>query len=476
MNSHEAKLKFLLHVTKHGLQSFDSGGTVLSGPGSSVQMPTQGNTGVTGLAGGLGLTNQANLGAANIQPGTNAAQLNASYGDVQQGLANQRGLANTLIPQASGAVNNQGLLASQLVNQIQGNGPSVAQNQLNQATGQNIANQAALMASARGASNNPALIARQAAEQGANISQNAAGQAATLRAQEQIAAQNNLANLSANQIAQSGQAANNLTSAQQAEQNILQYANAANNNANVSMQNNLNSNAAQIGAANQGVAGGLLGGILSGGSSVLGGLGKVFGLAEGGEVPSDDSSTKVLKENYHESPKHGYMKLFADGGNVIMGNPISGGIAPAQSFAGNWLVTPNYGGQIDNTPISNLGNADTGKDLQKSISDSGSSLGKAIKGKPDEFEQFKDVDPTLQAEGGTINSRKHLAAKGGKVKANSAKEKAEVKDNSYKNDKIPALLSEGEIVLPRTVTKHPNAPEMAAEFVRRTIAKKGLRK
>ena len=65
--------------------------------------------------------------------------------------------------------------------------------------------------------------------------------------------------------------------------------------------------------------------------------------------------------------------------------------------------------------------------------------------------------------------------KGGKVKADSKAEKAVKADNSYSNDKIPAMLSEGEIVLPRSVTMHPMAPAKAAAFVRRIKAKKGLK-
>ena len=41
-----------------------------------------------------------------------------------------------------------------------------------------------------------------------------------------------------------------------------------------------------------------------------------------------------------------------------------------------------------------------------------------------------------------------------------------VPGDSPVNDKVPAMLSPGEIVLPRSVATHPNAPELAKEFVK----------
>jgi hypothetical protein len=65
-----------------------------------------------------------------------------------------------------------------------------------------------------------------------------------------------------------------------------------------------------------------------------------------------------------------------------------------------------------------------------------------------------------------------IAAKsGGKVPG-----KSKVKDDSLKNDTVPAMLSAGEIVIPRHITMHPDAPEKAAAFVRAILAKKGLKK
>lgn len=46
---------------------------------------------------------------------------------------------------------------------------------------------------------------------------------------------------------------------------------------------------------------------------------------------------------------------------------------------------------------------------------------------------------------------------------------AEVAGDSYANDKVSAILSPGEIVLPRSVTMSDNAPEQAANFVKKTL-------
>lgn len=76
-------------------------------------------------------------------------------------------------------------LAQMLSEQAQGKGPSVAQTQLQQGRNAAMANAMAMQASARGG--NPALAARTAQQQQAQIAQGAAGQAAQLRAQEMLA-------------------------------------------------------------------------------------------------------------------------------------------------------------------------------------------------------------------------------------------------------------------------------------------------
>lgn len=93
--------------------------------------------------------------------------------------------------QAQAAQANVGAQQSQLggllMQRAQGQGPSVAELQLQQATQQNAQQAAGLLGSRLGL--NPALVARQAAMMQAGANQTAAGQAALLRAQEQQGAQ-----------------------------------------------------------------------------------------------------------------------------------------------------------------------------------------------------------------------------------------------------------------------------------------------
>jgi hypothetical protein len=52
--------------------------------------------------------------------------------------------------------------------------------------------------------------------------------------------------------------------------------------------------------------------------------------------------------------------------------------------------------------------------------------------------------------------------------------KASVKGDSLKNDTVPKHLNEGDIILPRHITTHPDAPAKAAEFVKAILAKHRL--
>lgn len=66
-----------------------------------------------------------------------------------------------------------------------------------------------------------------------------------------------------------------------------------------------------------------------------------------------------------------------------------------------------------------------------------------------------------------------LADKGGKVDAKKPQQKASVSGDSLQNDKIPAMLSEHEIVIPREIAMHPDAPDKAREFVANIVAQHG---
>lgn len=308
-----------------GRAYFDDGGQAyaLGGPGDNgtVRNETNPNTGFLGsINSALGLNNNFQASGANVQQGTNSAQLNRAYNQVQGALGNQQDLTSTLTPGVGSAAADQAALAEQYGAMAQGQGPNPALMQLNQATGKNVANQAALMAGQRGAGANAGLIARQAAMQGAATQQDAAGQAATLQAQQQIAAQQNLANLATNRISQAGQAVTGLNSAQQNEQAMLQNANTSANNAAVGMQSNINNVNAQTSAANQNMAANTMGGIMSAlsGSSAMSMLG-----AKGGVVDTKnrDHHLMLAEMNAH-SLQHA--KKFDEGGQVDNDTPNLG--------------------------------------------------------------------------------------------------------------------------------------------------------
>lgn len=173
--------------------------------------------------------------------------------------------------------------------QMAGTGPSVAQNQLNQATNTNLSNAMGMAASARGV--NPALAARQAQQSGAMMNQQAAGQAATMRAQEQLGAQNMLGN----------------------QLNSMQTQN-------LQMQG-VNANTAAQNAQTQGqIVGGMLGGIGSAAGAGAGGKynGGMVGYADGGSVQPRSSIT-----NYLLNPV-----MAAAQGNTVPGQPLVPGDNP----------------------------------------------------------------------------------------------------------------------------------------------------
>lgn len=240
----------------------------------------------------LGLSGNGPAGGGNI--GADKTQLGVAANDVYGALqASQNfnpfnnGLQSNILAQ-------QQTLADQLQQQSMGQGPNPAQQALANSTGQNVANQAALMAGQRGAGANAGLIARQSAQQGAATQQQAVGQSALMQAQQQIAAQQALANQQANM--------GNLASTQNSQfmQNVANQGNLALGNqgqlwnATESAQG-LNSGAAQAQAKQQGnffsglvgAAGSALMGPAKPASGAGGGGGDVMGpaFAKGGSVP-----------------------------------------------------------------------------------------------------------------------------------------------------------------------------------------------
>lgn len=237
--------------------------------------------------------------------GATAEQANQSYGNTQTGLQQQQAFLQAL--QAQNGIQNQSDVYNQLNQISQGQGPNPAQAMLAQSTGQNVANQAALMAGQRGASANTGLIARQAAQQGAGIQQNAAGQAATLQAQQSLGAIGQMGGIAGQQVQNQGNAANAYSSAALGQQQNVLNSIGQQNNAAVSMQSNLNSTNEAIAGVNAQNQSNLFGGLLGGAGAILGGgAGKaataigngITHKAEGGEIEDPNGPQSFIGKHF----------------------------------------------------------------------------------------------------------------------------------------------------------------------------------
>lgn len=324
--------------------------------------------------------------------GASQQQADQSFGNTQQGLQNQQQFLNAL--QGQNGIQNQSDVYNQYAGIASGQAPNPALEAqkiaLANATGANVANQASLMAGQRGSNANAGLMARQAAMQGANIQQQAAGQGAMMQgellANQQANALAAMGNISGQQVSNLGNAGNayaNTALGQQ--QNVLNSLNNQNNAA-AGLAGQANEMAMANAKADNQMMGGIAnaaGGLLSAGMGAL-------------TKPGTGSSTPKGMPTSDDWAKWTGASKAASGGEVKPG-------------------------QIGNNP---------------KASGPQSSLGRALAMKS-----------------------------GGKVPG-----QAKVAGDSLKNDTVPALLSPGEIVIPRTVAN--KGPEAAAKFVAAIQARK----
>lgn len=364
-------------------------------------------------------------------------------------LQGQNGLGN----QASVFQQQQGL-ANQLQGVANGTGPNPALAQLQQTTGQNVANQGALMAGQRGSGANVGLMARLAAQQGANVQQQAVGQGATLGAQQQLAGMQ----LLQNQQAGLGNMANAQVGQQQAGLNALNQNSLQNQSNIMGLQANANSANAGVAGANAQAQAGLLGGLLGGAGSALSSIkfadgGMVGNYADGGVAgnPLMQPMAQTAVTDPTQGPQSAVGKMlsgFDSGMSQMSGqntgaqqlnkgaNQLSGGIASA---LGNMFKpsAPNYNGmQMAGGPM----------------------------------DQAPGMEPmTMNAAHGGPVVGEALAQQGRRVPGHAA-----VAGDSLKNDTVPARLSPGEIVIPRHIATGPNAPMEAAKFVHQVLQKEKM--
>lgn len=374
--------------------------------------------GMLGLNGGAGGT------GFNTQAGANAGQLNTAYQGNQAAMGQQQGLLNAL--QGQNGIQNQSNVYNQLQGVVSGQGPNPAQAQLANATGANVANQAAMMAGQRGAGANAGLMARQAAQTGANIQQQAAGQGASMQAQQSLGALGQAGDMAGNMVNNQIGQTNANVSAQQNEQNILQNANTAHNN----------------------IQGQLANTTLGGQQKLIGGAMNAVGGAAG---------------------------LFAEGGAVSAFGPQSkfGQFVNAPAAA-----TPTF--SAPNTDPMNFGHAKKPNDPMsgaKNITPTGS----AGSGMSMPVAAGGGKVPAMVSPGEKfLKPHEAKAVAQGKVSPNQVGEQipgqAKVKGDSYKNDVVRKDLEPGGVVLPRSVMNSKDPEKSAAAFVRSVLAKKGKKK
>lgn len=378
--------------------------------------------GMLGAAGGMGGTGFSTTG------GTDYGQIQGSYTQNQNALQSQQALLAAM--QAQGGLQNQSSVYNQLQGVANGTGPNPAQAMLNQSTGQNVANQAALMAGQRGASANPALMARQAAQQGAQIQQQAAGQGASMQAQQSLNALGGLGNM-ANTMAsqQIGQTQAN-TAAQQNEQSILQGANTNTNNIQGQLANTT------LGGQQK-----VIGGIMNG-------AGMAMGLAGGGMVQNFDMGGSVMPGAY-VAP------------STPMGPQSSFGQALANSNFQPFAAAPA------DDPIGQNWGKNKGENKKVSSQDvvQGNSVANPYMGSLGSSDMMASGNMAFAAKGGDVGSQ---LKGGGHVPG-----KAKVQGDSLKNDTVKAMLSPGEVVIPRSVMTSGDPIRGAADFVRAVMSKKG---
>lgn len=371
--------------------------------------------GMLGLSGGANGTGFATPTGANIVNPTNQTQINQAYNGTQDSLASQQALLAAL--QGQNGLGNQ----SQVYNQLQGvasGAVNPAQAQFNQNTAANVANQAALMAGQRGASSNVGLIARQAAQQGGALQQQAAGQEATQQAQNQINAIGQAGQLATTQAGQQIGQTNALTQAQQAQQNALLAAQQGVNQANVSSQASINTGNTQLANTEMGAQQQMFGGAAQG-ASALGGLAGGGGAAA---APATAAAGPSLGANYGLL---GTAAAFAGGGAVqgpqsALGQLMLGAKPMAAGGKVDVLLSP---GEVKLTPA--------------------------------QVEQVKKGANPLHV--GTVVP--------GKPKVGGAV-------NSYANDIVPEKAAPGTIIVPRKETKSKDPEKNSADFVAKTLAKR----
>ncbi len=269
---------------------------------------------ITGISNGNG---SRDAQSANILNPATVEQANQQYGNVQSGVDQQQAFVNALNQQ--NGLGNQSSVFNQLQGVANGTGPNPAQAMLANSTGQNVANQAALMAGQRGAGANVGMLARQAAQQGAGIQQNAAGQGAAMQAQQSLGALGQMGGLANQQAAQQQAGLNAYNQAAQGAQGQTLGAIAGQNNANVGMQSNVNNNNNAMAQTNAQMGANIFGGVMNGVGAAMDLIPKgATGLfAEGGQIPKVSGPKSKVGQHFH---------------GLAQGGPVPALVSPGEKY------------------------------------------------------------------------------------------------------------------------------------------------
>jgi hypothetical protein len=356
------------------------------------------------------------------------------------------------------------------------------------------------------------LMARQAAQQGVNAQQQAAGQGATLQSQQSLGALNQMGGIAGQQVGNILGQANTISSAQQNEQaNLLNSINAQ-NNANVSMQSNINSvngQLAQQGMQNQAS---FLGNMMN-----MGGAGASM-LADGGDVqvsvpPIQQVPANPVAPQQKSSSSGGgigglmsLVALLAQGGEVqkfqyggmseipseggssygTLGTPTSQMVPNSQSaFEPQSLIGKAFksvGSALSSPGQQSKSTSGQQQQSQYNLGQGGRAVGNIIGG------GLSDIGDLFNAKGGEV---KIIVSPGEKILPPKAVEAVKKGANpmkvggtvpgkpevggavdSYKNDKVPAKVPPHTIIVPRSSTKSKNPDRSSRDFVSKTLAKR----
>lgn len=378
------------------------------------------------VSAGAGAVGNAIVGGLTPKQGTSAAgqtsialptsntQSTEALNQAQGAMGQQNALVSAL--QGQNGIQNQSSVYNQLQGVASGTGPNPAQAMLAQSTGANTANQAALMASQRGTGANAGLIARQAAMQGGANQQAAAGQAATLQANQSLGALGQMGGVAGQQVGELQGATQFSNQAAQSQEQITNQQLQAQNALALNQQQGLNATAAGQAGQTQKAQQDLTSGMVQGATKGIGSA--ITALATPNATPA---AVKPMELTPMTGQGPTGRVMAASGGPVSSAGKYLKGINMAKGGKVPAMVSPDE-----------------------------------IYLPPKKVEQ--------------VAKGKSSALSGEKIKG-----KATVKGDSLKNDTVKKTLTSGGIVIPRSITESPDAAKKAAAFVAAIIAKKGLK-